>query len=99
VTGLDERLIALSEGADLLIHDAQYTVPEYRGLVGPSRRGWGHSTWTDAVEVARKAGVGRLALFHHDPTRGDDALAAIEAEAKSLFAPTFAAREGSPVAL
>jgi phosphoribosyl 1,2-cyclic phosphodiesterase len=96
---VDERVIALSEGADLLIHDAQYTVPEYRGLRGPSRRGWGHSTWTDAVEVARKAGVSRLALFHHDPTRSDEALAAIEGEAKTFFAPTFAAREGSPLEL
>ncbi len=96
---IDKRLCALSEGADLLIHDAQYTVPEYRGLVGPSRRGWGHSTWTDAVEVARLAGVGALALYHHDPSRGDDAVCAIEAEARSLFAPTCAAREGDPVVL
>jgi phosphoribosyl 1,2-cyclic phosphodiesterase len=51
------------------------------------------------VEVAKRAGVDRLALFHHDPTRGDDGIAAIEAEARSRFARVMAAREGAPVLL
>lgn len=89
---LDPRLVALAEGADLLVHDAQYTDEEY-----PSRRGWGHSTWAEAVGVAKRAGARRLALFHHDPRRDDDALAVIEDRARSLFAGTFAAREGVAV--
>lgn len=90
----------LAEGADLLVQDAQYTRAEYAGEVGgPPRRGWGHSAWEDAVELAATAGVGRLALFHHDPSRCDDGVAAIERAAQARFAPTFAAREGQAVAL
>lgn len=90
---LDRRLVDFARGADLLIHDAQYTVPEYRGLVGPHRRGWGHSTWDDAVAVGQLAGARRLALFHHDPTRDDDGVASIERLASERFTGAFAARE------
>lgn len=90
---LDPRLLQLAEGVDLLIHDAQYTDAEY-----PSRRGWGHSTWEQAVAVARTAGAARLALFHHDPTRSDTALAGIEAIATRRHPTAFAAREGGLVA-
>src|SRR5258706_219436 len=66
---------ALARGADLLVHDAQYTREEY-----PSRVGWGHSSLHDALAFGALAGVKRLALFHHDPARDDDALdAAVEA--------------------
>lgn len=67
--GCREDLIAFSANADLLIMDAQYTPEEY-----PSRRGFGHSTPLDAVDVAQKAGVARLLLTHHDPSHTDDAL-------------------------
>ena len=53
-------------GADFLIHDAQYTEEEYRTKVG-----WGHSCIEWAVSSARRAGVKKLALFHHDPDRTD----------------------------
>jgi len=56
-------------GADLLIHDSQYTEEEY-GMT----RGWGHSTFADAVDLAMDAGVKKLGLFHHDPDRSDDEL-------------------------
>jgi phosphoribosyl 1,2-cyclic phosphodiesterase len=56
-------------GADLLFHDAQYTEEEYQRT-----RGWGHSTYADALRLAREAGVKRLGLFHHDPGRTDDEL-------------------------
>lgn len=96
---LDPRLLDLAAGADLLIHDAQYTDAEYRGAAGPPRTGWGHSTWNQAVACADKAGCGRLALFHHDPGRDDLALAAIESKAQDALAGAFAAREGRVVAL
>jgi hypothetical protein len=60
-----------------------------------ARVGWGHSTFEAAVELARAAGVGRLALFHHDPRRSDDEVAEIEARARDLFPGTVAAREGA----
>lgn len=96
---LDDRLIRFSEGADLLIHDAQYTRDEYLGVGGPRRVGWGHSTWCEAVSVARAASVGRLALFHHDPRRSDAQVDALEREAANDFGPVFAAREGAAVGL
>jgi phosphoribosyl 1,2-cyclic phosphodiesterase len=92
---VDPTLRDLAEGADALIYDAQYTPEEYRGDAGRSRVGWGHSTYVAAAELARAAGVGQLVLFHHDPTRSDAAVAAIETSTRDLFASSFAAREGS----
>lgn len=56
-------------GADLLIYDAQYTAAEYS-----TRLNWGHTSMEYAVEAANRAGVKRLALFHHDPDRTDETL-------------------------
>ncbi len=91
---VDPRLVALARNADVLIYDAQYLPSEYAGEGGMSRVGWGHSTWEAAVELARAAGVGKLVLFHHDPSRDDAGVAMIEALAQSQFADTVAAREG-----
>lgn len=55
--------------ASLLLHDAQYTEAEYE-----KTRGWGHSTFQDAIDLAVDAGVKRLGLVHHDPDRTDDEL-------------------------
>jgi phosphoribosyl 1,2-cyclic phosphodiesterase len=63
---------ALAEGADTLIHDAQYTHDEY-----PEHVGWGHSAIEHAVAFAAATGVRRLVTFHHDPSHDDRALDAI----------------------
>jgi len=89
---LDGELRRNSQGADVLIHDAQYTPEEYL-----EKKGWGHSTWRDAVEVARDAQIKRLVLFHHDPARSDDMLLAILDQAKAAFPNTEAAEEGSAI--
>jgi phosphoribosyl 1,2-cyclic phosphodiesterase len=68
-------------GADLLIHDSQYTDADL-----PEKHGWGHSTAAQARELAAAAGVGHLVLFHHDPDRTDDALDALQAESDAWFA-------------
>ena len=65
----DRRHARFMAGADLVIHDAQYTLAEY-----PNKRTWGHSPAELAVDFALAAGVKRLALFHHDPLRDDAAL-------------------------
>jgi CheY-like chemotaxis protein len=65
----DRRHAAFVANADLLIHDAQYTAAEY-----PQKVGWGHSTVDYAVDMALAGHVKRLALFHHDPLRDDDAV-------------------------
>ncbi len=61
--------VAACRGADLLIHDAQYTDEDYK-----ITRGWGHSTFAATVDLALEAGVKRLGLFHHDPDRTDEDL-------------------------
>jgi phosphoribosyl 1,2-cyclic phosphodiesterase len=66
-----------TRGADLLIHDAQWTPSEYR-----QRRAWGHSTYTQAMALARAAGVRQLGLFHLSPERSDSAQDAIVAEGR-----------------
>ncbi|MEZ4390912.1 MAG: MBL fold metallo-hydrolase [Polyangiales bacterium] len=91
---VDPRLLSLARGADVLIYDAQYLPSEYSGESGPSRVGWGHSTWEAAVELAQAADVGELLLFHHDPRRSDGAVEALEAVARARFPSTSAAREG-----
>lgn len=91
---ITSELVELARDADLLIHDAQYTPDE-----APARRGWGHSTWDEATEVAQQAGVAKLALFHHDPGRDDGDVAAIEAAARVRFPNSFAAREGRELCL
>jgi ribonuclease BN (tRNA processing enzyme) len=65
----DAAHVEFLRGADLVLHDAQYTTAEY-----PAKIGWGHSTIEYAVAVAMAAKVKKLALFHHDPSRSDDAV-------------------------
>jgi phosphoribosyl 1,2-cyclic phosphodiesterase len=96
---VDPRLLKLARGADLLIYDAQYTPEEYAGQVGPARVGWGHSTYQAGIELCEAAGVGRLALFHHDPRRSDEQVEALTARARDRFAGAFAAVEGERVEL
>ena len=96
----DQRHVAFMRGADLVIHDAQYSEDEYRQRVG-----WGHSTIDYAVDVAMAAGARRVALFHHDPTHDDVTLARLEAAARERARSAgstievFAAREGMELTL
>ena len=85
-------------GADVLLHDAQYTEAEYETKVG-----WGHSSVEHAVEFARAVRAGRLLLFHHDPLHTDSDLVEMEAHARELWggggpAPELAA-EGMSIPL
>jgi phosphoribosyl 1,2-cyclic phosphodiesterase len=92
------ELIEFIRGADLLIHDAQYLRDEYLSRVKP-RKGWGHSTVDMAADVAKKAGVKRLALFHHEPTHDDKIMKEVERQAKQLFHSTVVAHEGMQIDL
>jgi ribonuclease BN (tRNA processing enzyme) len=77
------QLTDAARGAALLIHDAQYAPEEYEGQNGTSRKGWGHSTWREAVREAAAAGVRRLLLTHHDPWHDDWEIARLESEARA----------------
>ena len=94
---IDDAVLELCEGVDLLIHDAQYTVDEFQ-----QKSSWGHCTVEYAVHVARTAGVRTLALFHHDPTHGDERLDCLLGIARLLGGPdleVIAAAEGTTVSL
>ncbi|NUM49437.1 MAG: MBL fold metallo-hydrolase [Anaerolineales bacterium] len=97
----DQRLIRFARGADILVHDAQYTDEHYLGLKPglPSTQGFGHSTPAMATEVAQQAGVGQLILFHHDPNYDDETLATMELLAQKRFPNTRTAREGMEIPL
>ncbi len=96
--GGDARLIEFAHGADVLIHDAQYTSAEYNDPQFPTQ-GFGHSTIDMACEVARKAGVGKLILYHHDPHHDDAMIDQLEQYARTLFPETYAAHEGMEITL
>jgi phosphoribosyl 1,2-cyclic phosphodiesterase len=98
-TDADERLVELAQDADLLIFDAQYTPAEYEGKGEPAKRGWGHSTYAVGADLASRAGVKKLALYHHAPNRDDKGVAKLALLAKKLHAGAFAAREGMEITL
>lgn len=85
-------------GADLLIHDAQYTAAEYQGRVN-----WGHTSMEYAIAAANRAGVKKLALFHHDPDRSDEQLEELAAtlcrSGQAGETEVFFAAEGMEIAL
>ncbi len=70
----------ICSGVDLLIHDAEFTPEEYEHT-----RHWGHSSYTDALDLALKAGVGRFGLFHHNKERTDEALDSIVEECRNII--------------
>ncbi len=91
----NQQLIRFAAGADLLIHDAQYSEEEYLA----AKRGFGHSTPRMATEAARAAGVKRLLLFHHDPAYGDNVLEQLQRAAQRDFPATGLAFEGLEVSI
>jgi len=86
---LDERILGLIAGADVVIYDCTYTDEEF-----PAYEGWGHSTWQEGVRLCDEAGVGKLVIFHHDPGHDDEAMDRIGAEAERARPGTQVAREG-----
>lgn len=96
----DRRHAKFMAGADLVIHDAQYTPAEY----GP-KKNWGHSTYDYVVQIAAAAGVRQVALTHHDPGHDDRFVAEIERKARALALErgtgldVFCAYEGCELAL
>jgi len=95
-----EEYIEFCKGADLLFYDSQYTEKEYK-----LTKGWGHSTFADAVEIGVAAGVKKLGLFHHDPDRSDEDMDARVEECRKLIkkmksgVECFGAAEGMEIQL
>lgn len=98
VEGGDIHLIEFAKNADVLIHDTQFMHDEYYNPKSP-KKGWGHSTINMATEVAHKANVQKLVLFHHDPEADDDKVGLKEKLAREMFPDTIAAYEGLEIIL
>ncbi|GHU69692.1 MBL fold metallo-hydrolase [Spirochaetia bacterium] len=69
----NDKILHFFQGADILIHDTQYTLPEYQ-----THLGWGHASFEYAIESARTSQVKKLFLFHHDPNHTDQQLTEFE---------------------
>jgi phosphoribosyl 1,2-cyclic phosphodiesterase len=89
---LDENVMWLARNADILIYDSTYTDEEYHSPKSP-KIGWGHSTWQEAVKIAKAANVKTLVIFHHDPAHDDEFLDRVGKEAAVQFPGALMARE------
>lgn len=88
-------ILALSENADLLIHDAHFANRELSARFAD----WGHSSWYEAARLARASGAKTLALFHYAPDMTDGDLDSVRDEAQAYFPRTIMAREGMAFSL
>jgi len=96
---VSDEVLELADGADLVIHDAQYSDEEF--ALKPH---WGHCTADYALRVAAEAGARRVVLFHHDPSHDDDSVDRLVERSNELGArldltEVLAASEGLTVAL
>ena len=78
------EIVDFCQNADLLVHEAQYTPEQLM-----AHQGWGHSSFDQAIEVAERAGVKKLAITHHDPEHNDAFLTKLEKECKKDFLIVF----------
>jgi phosphoribosyl 1,2-cyclic phosphodiesterase len=92
---ISQNVLEMVQGAEVLIHDAQYTREE----VAEGKRRWGHSAWEDVIDLALESQVKRLFLFHHDPDATDEQLNGRQFLAQQLFPNTTVAREGLRIPL
>lgn len=70
-----EGLVEFIQDTDLLIYDSTYddlTLHKYKG--------WGHSTWQEAVRLGEKANVKHIGIFHHDPSNSDAQLDQLQSD-------------------
>ena len=87
-------IVEFCKGADLLVHDAQYTSEELA-----ARKGWGHSSYEQAMEVAERAEVKQLVMTHHDPDHDDEFLRKMEKICQDRIKTCALAREGMQIEL
>ena len=92
---LEKNLRELAAGADIFVNDAQFTSAQLAG----AKKGWGHSSWKEGVNIAREMGAKTLVLFHHDPDSSDRMVDGLLRDAREEFDSVFAASEGMVITL
>lgn len=90
----NQQLINFMHESDLTIYDCTYDDAEFN-----ERKGWGHSTWQEGIRLAQAANATRLAIFHHEPDRSDQALATIEAKAQRIMPTAFVVHDHQKIVL
>ncbi|MDH3228803.1 MAG: MBL fold metallo-hydrolase [Alphaproteobacteria bacterium] len=85
----DAALVEFVSGSDMMVYDSTYTDEEF-----PQFSHFGHSTWQEGMRIADAANVGRLVIFHHDPSHDDAFMDVVAAEAAAARPGTVVAREG-----
>lgn len=97
---MSSDLVAFIDQADILIHDTQYFPDEYEKKIT-----WGHSPLDYTVDIASRAKIKRLILFHHDPDHDDETISTMVEQSRNLLKKhnngvvCEAAREGSLIEL
>ena len=86
---IDENIVRLVNNADILIYDSTYTPADYKNRIG-----WGHSTWEEGIKLAKRAGVKKFVVFHHNPEHDDDDMDLIGQEVCRVMGNAVVAREG-----
>ncbi|MBT4491048.1 MAG: MBL fold metallo-hydrolase [Rhodospirillaceae bacterium] len=86
---LDQTILELIDGADIVIYDSMFTEEEYKNCVG-----WGHSTWEAGADLCDAANVPQFVIFHHDPDHDDEFMDKIAEAAERRRPGTIVAREG-----
>lgn len=90
--GLDsnrEGLVEFIRDTDLFIYDSSYGDENYENF-----KGWGHSTWQEALSLGADANVVKTAIFHHDPQNTDSKMDIISEEVKKRTEKAFVSRQG-----
>ncbi|MGI9665888.1 MAG: MBL fold metallo-hydrolase [Acidimicrobiia bacterium] len=93
-TAIDDGIREAIAGVDVLVHDAQYLPSEVE-----SHAGWGHSTYEDAIAMARSVGVSELILTSHDPARSDRTIDSMMSHVRTEFEASLGAGQGLEVSL
>lgn len=86
---ISKKLINFAKNSDLLIHDSHFTKEDL-----PTHKGWGHSSWDQAVLMAEKSNSKQLALYHYNPDYDDKKIKLIEEQAQKIFKQTIAPKQG-----
>ncbi|MCH2547793.1 MAG: MBL fold metallo-hydrolase [Alphaproteobacteria bacterium] len=85
----DKNILALIEGADMVIYDSNFTDAEFGNHVG-----WGHSTWQEGARLCEMANVKTFVAFHHDPSHTDTHMDSIAQDLEAMRPNSIVAKEG-----